>query len=168
MERQEDNSNKTDITSQRSGADKVRLELVKGYQFKITFPDAENTTLMMDEPPPLGEMKGPNAARVLAASIANCLSASLLFCLSKFKIPVKSIRAEAEPIVLRNKEGYWRVQKVNVEIYPELGEELDQTRVRRCLDLFENYCVVTGAVRNGLSVDVKVETPRNGNKTQTG
>ncbi|MDG7002278.1 MAG: OsmC family protein [Nitrososphaerota archaeon] len=168
MQRQGDNSNKTDITSQENGADKVRLELVEGYQFKITFPDAENTTLMMDEPPPLGEMKGPNAARVLAAAIANCLSASLLFCLGKSKILVNNMKAEAEPIVLRNKDGYWRVQKAIVSLFPELGEKPDQTRVRRCLNVFENYCVVTGAVRNGLSVDVKVESPPNGNETQSG
>jgi uncharacterized OsmC-like protein len=141
------------------GKNKVRLEQVGGYRFKITFPDAENTTLMMDEPPPLGEMRGPNAARVLAASILNCLSASLIFCLSKSKIPVKSMKGEAEPIVERNKEGYWRVTKVNVSLYPEFEGNLDQTRVGRCLDIFENYCVVTGAVRNGLKVDVKVNTP---------
>ncbi|HZW56670.1 MAG TPA: OsmC family protein [Nitrososphaerales archaeon] len=148
------------------GGDKVRLEHLGGYRFKITFPDAEKTTLMMDEPPPLGEMRGPNAARVLAASIANCLSASLIFCLNKSKIPVKNMSAEAEPIVLRNEKGYWRVTKVNVSLYPELADDADQTRIRRCLDVFENYCVVTGAVRNGLGVDVKVSMPANPNSSQ--
>ncbi len=149
------NTEQKDTKSER-GNDKVRLELVGGYRFKITFPDTENTTLMMDEPPPLGEMKGPNAARVLAASIGNCLSASLIFCLSKSRISVKNMKAEVEPIVLRNKEGYWRVAKVNVLLYPELGNDVEQTRVKRCLDIFENYCVVTGAVRNGFPVDVNV------------
>ena len=114
---------------------------------------------MMDEPPPLGELKGPNAARVLAASVLNCLSASLIFCLSKSKIPIKNMKGEAEPIVERNKEGYWRVTRVNVSLSPELEGNLDQTRVKRCLDVFENYCVVTGAVRNGLTVDVRVNAP---------
>ena len=146
---------------------KVKLEHAGGYRFKVTFPDAENTTLMMDEPSPLGEARGPSAARVLAASIANCLSASLLFCLGKSRIAVKSMRAEAEPIVLRNKEGYWRVTKVNISLYPELEDSSDQTRIKRCLDIFENYCVVTGAVRNGLEVDVKVDTAANPNKAPT-
>jgi hypothetical protein len=48
---------------------KVTLERVGPYHFKISFPDANKTTLMMDEPPQLGELKGPNAARVLAVSI---------------------------------------------------------------------------------------------------
>jgi uncharacterized OsmC-like protein len=138
---------------------KITLEKVGAYRFKITFPDAEKTTLMMDEPPPLGELNGPNAARVLAASVLNCLSASLVFCLSKSKITVNNMKAEAEPIVERNKEGYWRVTRVNVSLHPELEGNPDQTRVKRCLDVFENYCVVTGAVRNGLTVDVSVDVP---------
>jgi uncharacterized OsmC-like protein len=140
-----------------SNKNKVILELERGYRFKVTFPDAINTTLMMDEPPPLGEMQGPNASRVLAASIANCLSASLIFCLTKSGITVKSMKTEAEPLLARNKEGYWRVIRVNVSIYPELEGNPDQTKVRRCLEIFENYCVVTGAVRSGLTVEAKVD-----------
>jgi uncharacterized OsmC-like protein len=136
---------------------KVSVELVEGYRFKVTFPDAEKTTLMMDEPPPVGEGRGPNAARVLAASIANCLSASLLFCLNKSRVGVRGIKAEAEPILERNKEGYWRVTKINVVLHTELAETTDETKAQRCRDIFENYCVVTGAVRGGISVDVKVE-----------
>ncbi len=143
---------------EEKSSNKVTLERLEGYRFKVTFPDADNTTLMMDEPPPLGELKGPNAARVLAASVLNCLSASLIFCLSKSKIEVKKMRGTAEPIIERNNEGYWRVTKVNVSLYPEIEGNPGQTRFKRCLDVFENYCVVTGAVRSGLQVDVKVNT----------
>jgi len=112
----------------------------------------------MDEPSPLGASKGPNAARVLAASVLNCLSASLVYCMSKSKISVKRMSGEAEPLISRNKEGYWRVVGVNVSLYPELEANPDQTRLKRCLEVFENYCVVTGAVRSGFKVDVKVNT----------
>jgi uncharacterized OsmC-like protein len=67
------------------------------------------------------------------------------------------MKTEAEPLLARNKEGYWRVIRVNVSIYPELEGNPDQTKVRRCLEIFENYCVVTGAVRSGLTVEAKVD-----------
>lgn len=137
---------------------KVIVKLVKGYQFKVTFPGVKGEGFEMDEPAPLGALDGPNASRVLAASIANCLSASLLFCLSKSKVEVEDIETEAEPTVERSPEGYWRVKKVVVSIKAKLHEPADKNRVNRCLGIFENYCVVTGAVREGVAVDVSVDT----------
>lgn len=135
---------------------KVIVELVKDYLFKVTFPGS-TTNLIMDEPPPLGKLEGPNASRVLSAAVANCLSASLAFCLRKSKVELQGIRAEAEPIIERNKEGYWRITKINVRIKPTIAETADQNRIKRCLDIFEKYCVATGAVREGIQVDVHVD-----------
>ncbi len=55
----------------------VQLRLLDGYKFEIDFGDAGH--LFSDEPPPLGEGEGPNPSRLLAAAVANCLAASLLF-----------------------------------------------------------------------------------------
>ena len=134
---------------------KAIVELVKDYLFRVTFPGS-TTNLIMGELPPLGEFKGPNASRVLSAAVANCLSASLAFCLRKSKVELQGIRAEAEPILERNKEGYWRITKINVRIKPTIAETVDQNRIRRCPDIFE-YCVATGAVREGIQVDVHVD-----------
>ena len=137
----------------------MKIELVQGYKFKVTFPDAEKTTLLMDEPPPLGEKKGPNAANVLAASTANCLSASLLYCLKKARVEVTGISAEAEPVLARNKDGYWRVVRISVRLFPTFKTDEDAQRAKTCYEVFENYCVVTGAVRSGFEVDVRFGTP---------
>lgn len=36
-------------------------------------------------------------------------------------------------------------------------DEAQHARMRRCLELFEDFCVVTQSVRNGIEVDVTVE-----------
>ncbi len=136
---------------------KVRVKLLEGYKFMVTFPGTASKGFIMDEPEPLGDLTGPNASRVLAASVANCLSASLLFCLKKSKVDVEDIETEAEPTVERNEEGYWRVKRVDVSIKARLRQPTDKTRVDRCLELFEKYCVVTGAVRSGVPVEVRVD-----------
>ena len=135
---------------------KVRVKLLEGYKFKVDFPGTRSKGFVMDEPEPLGGLEGPNASRVLAASMANCLSASLLFCLQKSKVVVDDMETEAEPASERDEEGYWRVKRVDVSIKVKLHEPADRDRANRCLGLFEKYCVVTGAVRAGIGVDVRV------------
>ncbi len=59
----------------------VSIELLDGYRFGVDFQMDGVPALVMDEPAPLGTGDGPDAARMLAAAIASCLSASALFCL---------------------------------------------------------------------------------------
>jgi len=136
----------------------VALTRTEGYRFAVQFDDEAKTLMYMDEPPPLGKGNGPNASRVLAASVANCLSASLLFCLSKVHVEVSEIVTKARPISARNEQGYWRIKEIFVDINVKVkGEEAG---IKRCLDIFENYCVVTGSVRKGIDVHVNVNVEK--------
>ena len=133
---------------------KVHLELESGYQFRVQFGEGK-PELLMDEPAPLGEGAGPNASAVLGAAIANCLSASLLFCLRKARVEVEGISADVEVATTRNERHRLRVGAVKVRLHPHLAEG-EEGRIRRCLDLFEDFCVVTEAVRDGIEVEVEV------------
>ena len=62
----------------------VSLIQVQDYQFDVGF-GAAGPALRADEPPPLGQGSGPSPVQLLAAAVGNCLSASLLFALRKFK-----------------------------------------------------------------------------------
>ncbi len=75
---------------------RVRVELMEGYQFKVTFRD-ERPSLWMDEPEPVGEGEFPNAGLILAASVGNCLAASLTYCLRKARAEVRGMRADVSP-----------------------------------------------------------------------
>ncbi len=133
----------------------IIIERIQNYEFRVRFDKDEFPEWIMDEPEPLGQDKGPNATRVLAAAIGNCLSASLMFCLQRSKLTVDSIRAEVSPTVARNKEGRWRVQHLNVKIYITTTEK-DSKRFQRCVDIFENYCIVTASVQQGIPVNVEI------------
>lgn len=133
----------------------VRMEALDGYRFRVDFPGS-GAELIMDEPEPLGEEAGPNASQALSAAMGNCLSASLLFCLRRMNVEPESLEAVVETHVGRNEEGRLRVQSSDVTLRVGLDPE-DRDRVGRCLDLFEDYCVVTGAVRQGIDVEVRVE-----------
>jgi len=133
----------------------IIVERVDDFEFRVQFDKPEFPELTLDEPSPLGQDKGPNATRVLAAAIGNCLSASLMFCLQRSKLVVDSLQAEVTPTTARNEEGRWRVHHVDVKILTKTAEE-DPKRFQRCVEIFENYCIVTAAVRQGIPVNVEV------------
>lgn len=130
----------------------VKLKLLENYLFQIDF--AEMGNIMTDEPEPLGDGEGPNPVRLLAASVANCLAASLMFSLRKFKQEPGEVTAEVSGEMLR-KDGRLRVEGLKVDIH--LGNSADQLEhLQRALEQFEDFCVVTQSVREGIAVDVNV------------
>ena len=105
---------------------------------------------------PIGHDTAPNAARFLSAAIGNCLSASLLFCARKAKVQLGPIRTVVRTQILRDGRGRLRIGKIEVRIDPRIPDA-EKRKALRCLDLFEDYCVVTQSVRQGIDVQVAVE-----------
>lgn len=133
----------------------VGLTLRDGYAFNVEFPDDDVPAMVVDELPPLGESNGPNPARLLAAAVGSCLSASLLFCLRKSRIEVTELRTTVEGSIVRNERGRLRIGGIRVRLAPEVPPE-QRDRMGRCLDLFQDFCLVTESVRDGVAVEVEV------------
>lgn len=133
----------------------IHMEHLEDYSFNIKFDWDSAADLVMDEPAPLGQQHGPNAARLLAAAAANCLSASLLFCTQKADVPAESLTTEASGTIERNPQGRLRVSslQVSITINNKIGAS---KRLNRCLELFEDFCVVTASLREGIPVEVQV------------
>jgi len=134
----------------------ITLEEEQGFDFRVKFDWPDNPDLLLDEPEPLGKRHGPNAARLVAAAVANCLSASLVFCLrTKFKQNPDPLRARVTGRIGRNERGRYRIGGFDVRI--ELAEDSNALQqFGRCMDQFEDFCVVTESIRHGIPVSVKV------------
>lgn len=142
-----------------NGVFSLTMERVQDYEFQTQFDWKNLAPILLDEPAPLGHNKGPNAARLLGAAVGNCLSASLLFCLEKSKLVVKSIKTNVTGTMVRNEKGRLRVGKLDVHISVDVPSETPH-RTSRCLELFEDYCVVTASVKKGIEVTVVVTDPQ--------
>jgi organic hydroperoxide reductase OsmC/OhrA len=92
---------------------------------------------------------------VLSAAVGNCLSESLLYCLRRARIEVTALRAEVEVTPTRNDRGRLRIGAIRVTLVPEVAPGAEG-RYARCLELFEDFCVVTESVRGGIDVTVDV------------
>jgi len=127
-----------------------------GYRFRVRFDSEGVPDLITDESPPLGEGKGPNPSRLLATAVGNCLAASLLFCLGKARLSLDGLEAEVLTEFTRNEAGRLRIGSMKVRLLPKWTDET-AAKARRCLQMFEDFCVVTEAVRHGVPVEVRVD-----------
>ncbi len=133
----------------------ITLSLQSGYQFEVDFGVPGAPRLVTDASPPLGQGADPDAEKLLMAAVANCLSASLLFSLRKFKNDTVAMHTTATAELVRNEQGRLRGGRINAEI--RLGvpaAELKQ--LDRALAQFEDFCVVTQSVRAAIPVGVRV------------
>lgn len=136
----------------------IAIEQVDGFEFRVRFDKKHYDNLIVDEPAPLGLDRAPNAARILAAAVGNCLSASLVLCLQKARIDLKHLESTVEVELVRNSERRLRIGRIDVTLRPAFADvTLD---LAGCLDKFEDFCVVTQSVRQGLDVQVHVDLPK--------
>jgi organic hydroperoxide reductase OsmC/OhrA len=135
-------------------AHSVTLEQQEDFHFAIRFGEG-NPLLHADEAPPMGKGAGPTPDQLLAAAVGNCMSASLLFALRKFKQAPEPIRTTVELTVGRNEAKRLRVQRIAVRI--TLGVPVATLHhLDRVLSQFEAFCTVGESVRQGIPVDVEV------------
>jgi uncharacterized OsmC-like protein len=133
----------------------IHVEQTDGYEFRVRFDKEQFSPLDLDEPPPLGHDRAPNAARILAAAVGNCLSASLVFCLKKAGVTLAGLSSDVHVELVRNDAKRLRIGRVDVHLHPKLPP--DHPALGDCLKTFEDFCVVTQSVRAGLDVRVAVE-----------
>ena len=134
----------------------ITLDLQDDFRFLADFDQEGVAPLLMDEPAPLGSGEGPNAARVLAAAVGNCLSASALLCLQRAHVDVLGMHTTVAASLARNDAGRLRIDGIQVRLEPVVADA-QQPRMRRCLELFEDFCIVTQSVRAGIDVAVTVD-----------
>jgi uncharacterized OsmC-like protein len=136
----------------------VTVEQIEDYEFRVSF-DPEIPEMLVEEAPPLGQSRGPNPSRVLAAAVGSCLCSSLLFCLKKARAEPRTIKATVTNNVERNASGRLRVAQQDVRITVDMDVEGGK-RGARCFELFEDFCTVTQSVRQGIQVNVEVVDPQ--------
>jgi uncharacterized OsmC-like protein len=134
----------------------ITMDQIRDYEFRVKFDKDQYPDLLMDEPPPVGRDTAPNPSRLLAAAVGNCLSASFLFSARKMRADIQSVHTTVRVWYTRNEKGRLRIGKMEVAIAPRF-DPADASKIQRCLELFEDYCVVTQSIRTGIDVSIAVE-----------
>ena len=140
-----------------SAADgRTELEQVEKYEFTVAFADAPFPGLTVDEPPPTGGDRGPNPVQALAMAIGHCMSSTLVNTLERAHVRATPLRTTVRATVGVNEKGRRRVQHLSVEIATRPIDETDRSRFDHCVEIFADFCTVSGAVRTGIPIDSTV------------
>ena len=135
----------------------VSITLEKEMIFKCELGDIKVEECYIDETnKDEVNMLGPNPSRLVGLAVLGCLSSSLIFCLKKRDFTLDDLKAEAEVIIGRNEKGFWRVKKINVNIDVKIDDPETRKRADQCRKMFEQYCIVTQAIREGIDVELKL------------
>jgi uncharacterized OsmC-like protein len=132
----------------------VTLEQIKDYQFDIHYAE-DRPAIVSDEPPPLGAGVGPSPSHLLLAAVGNCMTSSLYFALTKFKLDPKGLKTTATAQIGRNAAGRLRVLSIAVDIRMGAAAQ-GMDHLDRVLSQFEQFCTVGESVRQGIPVSVSV------------
>jgi len=133
----------------------VTLQQIENYRFDNHFAEGGHQ-LQTDEPAPLGSDSGPSPSQLLAAAVANCLSASLLFASRKFHIDFEPLSCEASALIDRNERNRLRVLRIDVNL--RAGKPVgDAANLERLLGSFEDFCTVSQSVGQGIPIHVTVQ-----------
>ncbi|BAK77052.1 OsmC family protein [Pseudogulbenkiania sp. NH8B] len=133
----------------------ISLAQQQDFQFRNDF-GASVPPLVSDEPAPLGQGEGPAPQQLLLAAVANCLSASLLFALRKFKQQGEPLQTTASCLIDRNETGRLRVMSIDVTL--RLGQSASGIdHLDRILGGFQEYCTVSQSVGRGIPIRVQVQ-----------
>jgi len=145
---------------------KVRIQLDKNLIFKSIFDFEKTKRIVIDETlDKTKQRKGPDAATLLGMALISCLSASFIFCLNKRDLTVDDLEAYADISFYKIEKGYERIKNIDVKIIPKSNDPDVLKRISQCTRemrsgdmFFEETCIITPSVREGIKINVNVET----------
>jgi uncharacterized OsmC-like protein len=140
----------------------VEVDQVDRYRFQVTYPETPLAPLTVDEPVPVGAGTGPDPGRALAGAVGHCLSTTLYNTLERSRVRATPIRTTVTLRFGRNAAGRKRVIGLAVRIECAPLDEADRDRFNRSVAIFEDYCTVTGSVRQGIPVRTEIRPPMEG------
>jgi uncharacterized OsmC-like protein len=135
---------------------RTNLTQVEKYQFNVVFANATFPGTSVDEPTPVGPNRGPNPVQSLAMAVGHCMSATLVSTLDPARVRVTAIRTTVRATAGVNDKGGRRVRHLEAEIVTRPIEEADRRPFNHCVEIFPDFCTMSGAVREGTPIDPRV------------
>lgn len=141
------------------GPPTVELDQIERYRFEARYPGEPFAALQLDEPLPTGGGTGPGPVQTLATAVGHCMSSTLINTLERARVPHSVVHAVVVAEVGTNDRGRRRVRRLTVHLRVQPLNPEDRGRFEHSVAIFEDFCTVSGAVREGIPIDADVGPP---------
>jgi organic hydroperoxide reductase OsmC/OhrA len=84
------------------------------------------------------------------------MSSTLFNTLERAHVPVTTMHTTVFATIGVNERGRRRVRELHVEIRTGPVNEGDRERFDHCVEIFADFCTVSGAVREGVKIESRV------------
>ena len=136
----------------------VGIKLEEEMIFKCDLGQIKMNNLFIDEQHKKSiEKIGPNPSKLLALSVLGCLAASFTFCLQKNNISLSDLDGKAIIISKKDEKGFWRLKKIVIKLNPKIDTPEMHKKADQCTKFFEQYCIISESLRNGIDLDIEVD-----------
>lgn len=130
----------------------VEIQYLQGAEYRAFFGDGINS-ILLDAPTPAGRGRGPEASRLLAASIGHCVSETLVRSLANAHVQVYNLSTRVDLFMERDAFGRSRVARGRVHMVLT-AHAPNKSVVTRCADEFEDQCPITATLRQAFPIEV--------------
>lgn len=129
----------------------VELEYLGNLDFEVKFAHGAIDDLVI-----AGSRVSPDqmegvSRKLLAASLAYCMTGWLFTLLKKTRVDVGALRSKAEVTISKDESGRDFVDQIELQIELEVSDE-DLNAFERCKAIAERGCLITRSLRRGVKV----------------
>jgi len=137
----------------------IDIEWLGGEDFKIKFGSKSIDELIISRSRVPREEIGGEARELLAASIAECMSSTLLFYLKWAKIKLNGLRSTVEVITDKDEQGHYRVSMVNLNFNVEIPRDKETLKkLERVKKILSRGCFISRSLERGVKVNFSIST----------
>lgn len=135
---------------------RVRLTRVGGYEFQAQTDHPSRHKFTLDEAPPVGTGRGPDASHLLAAAVGQDLASSFVRCAEEEGLALEEVTADVSATLRPEEDGRWRVARIVAKLRVDGIDEGELPAFTRCRDAFEDLCALTPGLGQAFPVEVAV------------
>ena len=135
----------------------IDLTWLENEDLVISFNDDNIDDLVIRKPTIPSVEGGSEARKILAASLAKCMSSTLYHLLKFNNIEFRNFKANAEAITEQDTKGTIYVNSIDLTISLSIPpDDATRRKFQRIKRIFDRGCLLSRSLKKGLKINTKV------------